>query len=113
MLHDLNVNAPVDQGFQRIEDRRVGELIGRDAQRIARHGLVDVAEAGLEQAARQPDDFGIPGVIDVLWRLVAELLGEVLAGDGAAVELHPMRLARAPFLLGRDLERDFVPEIGG
>ena len=112
VIDDLDVDTLLDQRTQRVEDRGVGELIGRDAKRIAGFGLVDVFKTGFQQTARQPFHRGIVGVVDILRRLVVKLLGVFLASDRTAVEPNPVRFAVRPLLLGPDLEPDGVLAIG-
>jgi hypothetical protein len=113
VIHDLDIDAAVERLLERMENRLVREFIGGHTQRIASWGFVDVSQAGFEQAARQPDDLWVLGIIDVRWRLVAKLLGEFLAGDSTAVEPHPVRGLVIPFRFGADVEVDLVPRVTG
>ena len=80
----------VECRLERIEDRWIGEFVSRDPQTVAGRRLVDVAQAGLEQSARQPDDLLVFRIIDVLRRMVAEFLCEFLTAMAPRLNQTPV-----------------------
>ncbi len=113
MIDDLHVDATVDGSFELVEDRRVCELVGRNTETVAGRRSLDVVQAGFEQAAREPNDLRVRRIVEVLRCGVSELLGELLARDGAAIEPYAMACAFLPFLLGLNLELELVLRLAG